>query len=278
MSVSHGGTAVVLARGLGSRMRKAEVEDTGLSIVQQQAASGGAKAMMPIRDAHDRERPFLDWILSGLADAGIDDVILVVAPDHAVLRGYFEGVGRPRRVRVRFAVQEEPIGTANAVLAAEAMVPPRFLVMNGDNLYPTDAISRLREGIGVECIAFDGRALVERGNIPPQRLRAFARLDVRNDGLLRGLEEKPSEADIDRLDWPVSMNLWAFDASIFAACRSVPRSRRGEYELPEAVDHGVRSGTLRVRALPVAAPVWDLSARGDVSTIARVLRELPVDP
>ena len=31
------------------------------------------------------------------------------------------------------------------------------------------------------------------------------------------------------------MNVWRFDARIFAACRDVPRSVRGEFELPEAV-------------------------------------------
>jgi UDP-N-acetylglucosamine diphosphorylase / glucose-1-phosphate thymidylyltransferase / UDP-N-acetylgalactosamine diphosphorylase / glucosamine-1-phosphate N-acetyltransferase / galactosamine-1-phosphate N-acetyltransferase len=268
---------VVLARGLGSRMRRVGEQHVALTGAQEAAAATGAKAMMPIADATGRERPFLDWILSGLADAGVATVVLVVAPDHAALLHYYESAP-PQRVHLEFVVQEHPLGTANAVLAVEPVVPPRFLVMNGDNLYPTAAIQALRSGDGASCIAFDGGTLVRDGNIPLERLRAFARLDVASDGQLRGITEKPDDAELRTLDWPVSMNLWAFDATIFAACRSVPRSRRGEFELPEAVDLGVRSGTLRVLAHAMAEPVWDLSGRADVETLGAQLHTIPVEP
>ncbi len=52
-----------------------------LSETQQRAADAGLKAMMPIAG-----RPFLDYLLSALADAGIREVALVVAPDHAALQ------------------------------------------------------------------------------------------------------------------------------------------------------------------------------------------------
>ena len=50
--------AVILARGLGTRMRKA---DTGAALdsAQQAAADSGLKAMIPVG------RPFLDYVLSG---------------------------------------------------------------------------------------------------------------------------------------------------------------------------------------------------------------------
>jgi glucose-1-phosphate thymidylyltransferase len=82
--------AVILARGLGTRMR--EATDGDLDPDQARAAETGAKAMMPItgalRDAAGSfvsgsvSRPFLDYSLSALADAGYTDVCLVVAPDH----------------------------------------------------------------------------------------------------------------------------------------------------------------------------------------------------
>ncbi len=58
--------AVVLAGGLGSRMRR---EEAGVVLVgaQRAAAERGLKAMIP--DA--RGRPFLEHILSSLADGGI---------------------------------------------------------------------------------------------------------------------------------------------------------------------------------------------------------------
>jgi glucose-1-phosphate thymidylyltransferase len=66
------------------------------------------------------------------------------------------------------------------------------------------------------------------------------------------------------------MNCWRFDARIFDACRDVPRSARGEHELPEAVGLAVRRG-VRFRAVPAAGPVLDLSRRADAADVERRL-------
>ena len=72
--------ALVLARGLGTRMRQ---PDAGVPLTreQQQAADAGLKTMMPVNG-----RPFLDYVLGALADAGLRDIALVVAPEHDTLR------------------------------------------------------------------------------------------------------------------------------------------------------------------------------------------------
>ena len=68
-------TAVVLARGLGSRMRKEGAGD--LTPEQAAAAASGHKALMPIGPHR-----LIDYSLSALADAGIRRAVLVVAPEH----------------------------------------------------------------------------------------------------------------------------------------------------------------------------------------------------
>jgi len=62
--------AVILARGLGTRMRREDAR-IGLSESQASAADSGLKGMIPIA------RPFLDYVISALADAGITDVCLI---------------------------------------------------------------------------------------------------------------------------------------------------------------------------------------------------------
>jgi glucose-1-phosphate thymidylyltransferase len=62
------------------------------------------------------------------------------------------------------------------------------------------------------------------------------------------------------------MNLWAVTPVIVDACRRVPRSARGEYELPEAVALAIREGVM-VRAIPLAATVLDLSQRTDIAGV-----------
>src|SRR4030095_1553150 len=100
--------AVLLARGLGSRMR--QDGDAPLTPDQALAAATGAKGMMPIGG-----RPLLHYVLSALADAGCTSACLVVAPDHAAVREYYEGAGRPSRLAIDYAVQPIADGTARAV-------------------------------------------------------------------------------------------------------------------------------------------------------------------
>ena len=55
-------SAVIMAGGLGSRMRRRD-ETATLEASQVAAADAGVKGMIPIK------RPFLDYVLSALADA-----------------------------------------------------------------------------------------------------------------------------------------------------------------------------------------------------------------
>src|SRR5687768_6119244 len=97
--------AVLLARGLGSRMKQ-DADAAALIPTQAAAAAAGAKGMMPIGNrsaalgARGITRPFLDFVLSALADAGCTDVCFVVAPDYGAIREYYTGPGAPARVRI----------------------------------------------------------------------------------------------------------------------------------------------------------------------------------
>jgi dTDP-glucose pyrophosphorylase len=73
------------------------------------------------------------------------------------------------------------------------------------------------------------------------------------------------------------MNCWRFDNRIFEACRDVPRSARGEFELPQAVMLAVERG-VRFRAVPANAAVLDLSRRGDAAELSRRLAGVVPEP
>jgi glucose-1-phosphate thymidylyltransferase len=261
--------AVILARGLGTRMRQAD-DRAALDAHQAAVADQGIKAMIPIG------RPFLDYVLSALADGGCDDVCLVIGPppEHSAIREYYEQPGLLERVRISFAFQERPVGTANAVLAVEPFAgTDRFLVMNADNYYPVDAYAALAALGEPGLIAFERDALLADGHIPPERILRYALLDIDPDGYLRRIAEKPDEATAREMSGTpyVSMNVWCFDAGIFDPCRTVAASERGELELPLAVQHAIDAYGRRFRAVPMRAPVLDLSSRADIAAVAERL-------
>jgi dTDP-glucose pyrophosphorylase len=256
--------AVILARGLGTRMKAVE---TGVVLTEDQrrAADAGMKAMMPIGG-----RPFVDYLFSAIADAGLGEAAIVVAPDHDLLRRHYTVDAPPARLRLEFIVQAQPIGTADAVLAAEAWTRREpFLVMNGDNLYPTAVIRDLATSDVPALPGFERADLVRTSNIEEARVNAFALVDTDGDGYLTRIVEKPRPGDA-RPDALVSMNIWRFDRRIFDACRQVPKSPRGEYELPLAVGVAARNG-VRFKVLPAQGPVLDLSQRADAAEVARRL-------
>jgi glucose-1-phosphate thymidylyltransferase len=259
--------AVLLARGLGSRMKR-DADAASLTPSQAAAAAAGAKGMMPIGD--DAARPFLDYVLSALADAGCTDVCLVVAPDHTAIRDYYDGVGRPARVSISYAVQEIANGTARAVQAAERCTGGEaFLVLNSDNLYPVEVLRSLVALDEPGLAAFSRASLEHDSGLALDRIASFAAIEVDRDGYLTRIVEKPG-LDYYTSAGPgalVSMNVWRFDRRIFEACRDVPLSSRGEYELPEAVGLAVGRG-VALRAIPAAGPVLDLSRRTDVAHVA----------
>lgn len=266
--------AVLLARGLGSRMKE-QADVAAMSPAQAAAAAAGAKGMMPIGNpstalgAGGLSRPFLDYVVSALADAGVGDVCFVVAPDHSAIRDYFDGPGRPSRVRISYAVQPIADGTARAVEAAEPFAArDPFLVLNSDNLYPAAVLRALVDLDGPGLPAYRRDSLVRESGFPAERVIGFAAIELDADGYLTRIVEKPGRDYFDAAGPAalISMNVWRFDARIFDACRAVPLSARGEYELPEAVGLAVARG-VKFRAVPAAGAVLDLSRRSDVALV-----------
>jgi len=266
--------AVILARGLGTRMRKSD-QNVALDAAQSQAADSGVKALVRIK------RPFLDYVLHVLAESGYTDVCLVIGPEHTQLRDYYTREAVPRRIKVSFAIQEKPQGTADAVRSAETFAAgERFLVLNSDNFYPQTACAGLRTLTTAGLAGFDRQAMIQGSNIPEERIVKFAAIQVTPDGYLKRVIEKPDAATLASLGEPIllSMNCWMFSPAIFQACRLIGLSPRGEYEIPDAVQYAIEHLHEPFRVLHFAAPVLDLSCRSDIPAVVSKLGAMEIDP
>ncbi len=258
--------AVILARGLGTRMRQAEQAE--LSDEQAAVAETGVKALIPAGG-----RPFLHYVLTALADAGYGRVCLVIGPEHQEVRRHFEQLSGGR-LEIAFAVQAEPKGTADATAAAEAFADgDNVLVINSDNDYPVSALRALREDLAGSGLAAFTRDGLLRGNIPAGRIAKYAVIRLDPHGRLEDIIEKPTAADLASIVPPVrvSMNCWRFEPSIFEACRRIEPSARGEYELPDAVRYAMDHLGAVFEAVTVDGPVLDMSHRSDVAAVEAAL-------
>ena len=265
--------AVVMARGLGTRMQR-EAEGVELSEEHLRAARAGQKALMPLLG-----RPMLDYVVDSLLQAGLRHVCLVIAPEADAMRQAARRISAVAGARIECAVQQEPRGTADAVLAAEDFAAgDTFVVCNGDNLYPSAALGQLARLQDGDCrvVGFDRDGLLRHSNIAPERIKAFAAMTVAEDGRLTGIVEKPPDVERYVRDghlW-VNMNLYRFAPAIFDACRSIkPDPVRHELELTAAVAELVRRGKPAFRVVFSEDGVLDLTSRSDIPAAERALAD-----
>lgn len=93
------------------------------------------------------DRPFLAYMIEWLARHGVTEVVLACGFLPDVLREALAGEEERAGVRVRYAVEPEPLGTGGAIrFAADALgddLDERFLALNGDVLTDLDLTALL---------------------------------------------------------------------------------------------------------------------------------------
>jgi len=113
--------AVILAGGLGTRLRE--------------VISDCPKPMALINN-----RPFLEYLFDFLVDSGITDVVLSVGYKNEIISQHFNN--RYRSLKIRYSVEDKPLGTGGAVKKALAEIESKsVLVLNGDTIFRINLIN-----------------------------------------------------------------------------------------------------------------------------------------
>jgi glucose-1-phosphate thymidylyltransferase len=168
-----------------------------------------------------------------MADAGITDVGIIVAPETGDEIRAAAGDGSQFGVRIEYIDQPEPLGLAHAVLTAESFLGATpFVMYLGDNL--------LRDGIRdlVETFRTDEPdALILLTPVPDPEHYGVAELE---DGRVKRLVEKPKDPNTNL----ALVGVYMFTPPIFEAARAIEPSWRDELEITDAiqtlVDRGLR--------------------------------------
>src|SRR5438094_10649963 len=116
--------AVIMAGGEGTRLRP--------------LTSGVPKPMMPLAN-----RPMMEHIVRLLKEHGFTDIVVTVAFLPQAIRTYF-GDGSEFGVRMVYATEETPLGTAGSIRNAMDELDDTFLVISGDVLTDVDLSAVVR--------------------------------------------------------------------------------------------------------------------------------------
>ncbi|MEW6059385.1 MAG: glucose-1-phosphate thymidylyltransferase [Actinomycetota bacterium] len=211
--------ALVLAGGEGSRLRP--------------ITHTNAKQLIPIAN-----KPILFSVLEDIRAAGIKDVGIVVGSTADEVRAVV-GDGSAWDLSVEYIPQDEPLGLAHAVLTARDFVAGEpFVLYLGDNV--------LLEGITRFVQEFDRHrpnAQIFLARVPEPERFGVAVLD--GDRVVK-LVEKPKEHISDL----ALVGVYLFDDAILEAAATLKPSRRGEYEITEAIQWLIDNGrTVRAEML-----------------------------
>ncbi|MDR6227110.1 bifunctional UDP-N-acetylglucosamine diphosphorylase/glucosamine-1-phosphate N-acetyltransferase GlmU [Desmospora profundinema] len=198
--------AVVLAAGKGTRMK-----------------SRKHKVLHPVCG-----KPIIDHIVDTLEKIGVAETVVVIGHDAESVQGHLGD-------RVKFARQEEQLGTAHAVMQAEAFLSDAegtTLVLNGDHpLFTADTLSKLVEAHRKNRSA----ATILTADLPNPA--GYGRVIRREDGhVVRVVEHKdatPAEREITE----VNTGTFCFDnRKLWKALSQVDNNNaQGEYYLPDVI-------------------------------------------
>lgn len=182
--------------------------------------------------------PMVDRILDGLAADGFDDVVVVTGHEGGRVRSHLSDRG------VRLAEQTTPAGTADALVAARHLVGGEpFLLSWVDVIVPAGTYLRVAAGLR----GHDGAVAVN--HLDDVSSGGLVSVDA---DLVTRLVEKPDPVP----GWNLT-GVLALGAGVWPHAGAVARSRRGELELPEALNDWIDAGA-RIAAVPVDRPVFEV--------------------
>lgn len=196
------------------------------------------KVMLPIAG-----RPLLEHVILRAKEAGIDRFVLVVGYGADSVRDHFQD-GRRLGVKIEYAQQEEQLGTAHALIAAESLALDRFMVLNGDVLPDVGALKELaKKGMAVSAIKVDD----------PRRYGVF----LEEDGIFKSVVEKSDDPPSNL----ANAGIYLLQKWIFEELRVIPKSSRGEYELTDGLNRAAQKEDIGIVELDswleIGRP-WDI--------------------
>ncbi|MBI1969763.1 NTP transferase domain-containing protein [Candidatus Woesearchaeota archaeon] len=84
-------------------------------------------------------KPILHYTLEELKQCGIKEVVMVVSPHDASIQSYV-GNGKKFGIRIQYAIQQNPLGMGDAVLAAKHHLQDLFFVLNASSINCAEVI------------------------------------------------------------------------------------------------------------------------------------------
>lgn len=164
-------------------------------------------------------KTLIEYNLDSL-EGKVAEVILVVGYKKDMIIDFVETIKDRYSFSILFVEQKQQKGTSDALLTVKDNIKDKFILLMGDNIYSNDDV--------VKCLNFDNSILVKEVENPE-----LYGVVVENNGILVNIIEKPQLA-VSNL---INCAMYTFTPEIFSMIDKVNISKRGEYEITDAIEY-----------------------------------------
>jgi len=178
-------------------------------------AAGESSRFWPLNKKHKSlfkimSQPLICYTLENLKKAGIIEII-IVQKQKGDIESELKQCELPR-VRIKYVLQKNPLGTGDALKAAERHLKERFLVLNGDDFYETEDIKK--------CLSKFPAILVKE-MVNPKNFGVIVPAKNYVKEIVEKSEKPPANL--------VNIGCYFISKTIFE--EKIKKSHRGEYEI-----------------------------------------------
>lgn len=218
---------IILAAGKGTRLGAATLGIGAHGV-------GVSKPLIPTYD-----KPTIHYPLADLISAGIQDILIIAAPDNVEQFKATLGDGSDLGISLSYAVQEVPRGIAEAFIIGEDFIgDDDVALIFGDNVFDGRSFSRALKNVG----KIDGAQVFAYYVDNPN---AFGVVEFDANGRAVSLEEKPAHP---KSHYAV-VGVYFYSADVVQIAKEVQPSDRGELEITSVNQAYLDQGRLSVTKL-----------------------------
>ncbi len=178
-------------------------------------------------------KPMIYYPLETLASAGIKDILIISGKEYA---GHFLnllGSGSEFGVRLKYEVQDDALGIANALSLAEDFSDgEKIAVILGDNIFEDNITDFVKE---FECDDFGAKIFLKE----VKDANRFGVAEISEDKIIN-IEEKPKNPKTNL----AVVGLYMYDNKVFDFIKSLTPSERGEYEITDVNNRYIKDNEM----------------------------------
>jgi glucose-1-phosphate thymidylyltransferase len=212
-------------------------------------AGGSGSRLFPITHATSKQllpiynKPLIYYPMSVLMLAGIREILIISTPAHISPLEDLFGDGNSLGLRISYAVQAHPRGTAEAFLIGEHFIGGDNVCMTlGDNIFYGDNLAKRLEAARKRVEQTNSAVLFSYYVNNPQD---YGVVEYDKGGKALSIEEKPAYPKSNH----VITGLGFYPGDVVAMAKSVQPSPRGELENTDILHSYMRQNRLDIIAL-----------------------------